>query len=285
MKSQNLRYFFVISSFVVLTLIVWLVLSSFIPSTSKSNEDSVTPFLEVSFNTIPVYCILITGKNAERVQYAKKAVENFLSQTYKEKHLIIVNHDLENKVLDDNIDLNNIIEIQINKTDQNLTLGHLRNIGLNLVAHDAYWTTWDDDDWRSQTYLNYMMSFVTARDRNVVAITQRLEYNKNTSSSWIGIKPDGFVFFVAPKDLRVQYLLIETMEDKNILADYAKNYKITLLNNDHKLYVRLVHNTNTSLYVDKNKKYLIQGKTYYEKDTSKEDKKLLEQLLQTYFIT
>ena len=43
----------------------------------------------------PVYCLMVTGYNADRVQYAKKSIQNFKDKTYNSKFLIILNQSKE----------------------------------------------------------------------------------------------------------------------------------------------------------------------------------------------
>ena len=52
-------------------------------------------------------------------------------------------------------DANAIIkEYMVSKN--NKTLGDLRNISLSHVPNGVIWTTWDDDDWRHETYLSVL---------------------------------------------------------------------------------------------------------------------------------
>lgn len=225
--------------------------------------------------TGPIYCIMITGKDAKRISFAKKSVQNFLDQTYSEKVLVIINHHDQLNVLPDN-QYSNLFEFKIRK--QGLSLGQLRNIALQMVAINACWTTWDDDDYRHPTYLTYLASFKT--DGNTVAISNRFEYNKNNGVSWVSKKTDGFVLFLASFDNRIKYTDKDTMEDMDILNDFREfRYVVKVMNNNPKLYVRLVHTNNTSLYVKPSRNYLVNGPTYSERFTTNSEKTFISSIL------
>lgn len=218
-----------------------------------------------------IYCIMITGKDYQRIEYAKKAVTNFMSQDYPhdKRKLLIINHNMEYNVLE--TETEGIYEFKVNKEKNSLTLGDLRNIALQMVPINAYWTTWDDDDYRAPEYLS---TLARAMDNmTIVVITKRLEYNINNKLSWECTDPNGLVFFLAPFDNRVKYLSLESLEDKNILSDFASHgYKIKAISNNPNIYVRLVHQNNTSTFVDSNRNYLYRGKTYYDKFTNQSQK-------------
>jgi len=224
----------------------------------------------------PIYCIMVTGKDSDRIRLARKAIKNFLEQTYQNKVLVIVNHHESESVINQE-SLQNVFEFHVSKEGH--TLGDLRNIALQLVAHNACWTTWDDDDYRHPQYLEVLSTYKT--DNNVVAISNRLEYNSNNKTSWVGFKRNGFVFFLASFDNRVQYLSKDTMEDVNILIDFENlGYTIKVIDNDPKLYVRIVHANNTSLYVKPTRDYLVRSSQYSERFTNKTEYNYINTILQ-----
>jgi len=195
-----------------------------------------------------VYCIMITGKDDNRIQLAKQSVRNFLEQDYKYKKLIIINHH-EKSI---NMESDNVFEFQVPKKGN--TLGDLRNIALQLVPIDAIWTVWDDDDYRSPNYLSLLYSQMKRYNVDVVCFTNRYEYNANTNFVWEMSLLTGFVTVFAKQDLRIRYLEKDSMEDLNLIDDFKKlKKKILIYNNDPSIYIRLVHSNNTSQYVEKNK--------------------------------
>ena len=197
----------------------------------------------------PIYCIMVTGKSKCRTDLAQKSLDNFFEQSYQNKKLIVINHG-KDKIIKDPIP--NVFEHQIEKNE---TLGDIRNISLNLVPINACWITWDDDDYRSPQYLSYLFSIMKSSNCDVVAITERYEYNYNTGLVWKMTFKNGFVHILAKQDLRIRYESKDSMEDINLINDFRKlGKKVHVVErNDPSLYIRVVHTDNTSEYVNKNK--------------------------------
>ena len=232
-------------------------------------------FIKPKPPTYTICCIMITGKDDSRIQYARASVQNFLLQTYPNKQLIIVNHHPHLKVLTSNNGITGIpripqlYEFHVEKSSD-MTLGDLRNIALQMVPYDACWTTWDDDDYRAPPYLETLARFKTSG--NIACITSRLEYNTNNGASWVGKKVDGFVLFLAPSDRRIKYTPRDSMEDIDILGEFKKfGYTVLPIDNDPQLYIRLVHTNNTSTYVNPSRDYLVRGPTYSERFTTHQE--------------
>lgn len=202
-----------------------------------------------------VVCIMITGKNACREHFAKRAIDNFYEQDYPNKRLVIINHSPDYRVLQsDKSDM--IYEFHVPKTPPT-TLGDLRNIALAMVPPDAIWTTWDDDDYRAPDYLSIMLNALNKTNADVLAFKHRTEYNINNGFVWNIHLETGFPLLFAKQDMRVLYKRQDTMEDTDMLSNYRKlGKKITIHDNDPRLYIRLVHGSNTSLYVDRNKEHV-----------------------------
>ena len=77
------------------------------------------------------------------------------------------------------------------------------------------------------------------------------------------------------------------MEDVNVVKDYrALGYDVNIVNNPSSLYVRLVHNNNTSLYVDKNKDYIMRTSTaslYKERGVTPQERDYINKIMSSYF--
>lgn len=214
-----------------------------------------------------IFCVMITGKDDYRYNFVDIAIKNFKLQTYNNKKLLIINHG--NKKL--NIVDNNIFEININ--NKFMTLGDIRNYALTLIPYNCLWTTWDDDDWRINTYLELLYNEL--KDNDIIFIKNRLDYNLNNNFCYESNFKFGMPFFLSKKIEKIQYLQLNSLEDENIYNDYKKNNKkIKLLNNDPKIYIRIIHINNTSLYVDKNRDNIInyvKESKYTEKNVNKKD--------------
>ena len=193
---------------------------------------------------------MITGKSNREDFFAKTAVVNFDLQTYQNKHLIIINEGKTKTLL--KYDNSNKIEIFVKKT----TLGKLRNIALELVPPNAIWTTWDDDDWRCQDYLSILFHALNKnKSKRYLMYTKRIDHNLNNNFTYEVHIPSGTYIFFCYKDPMLKYDNLDTKEDA-ITKQYilGRLEKTLIYENDATLYIRFVHNNNTSVYVDKFKK-------------------------------
>lgn len=225
----------------------------------KDNKRDIEYFGETDLPD--VYCIMITGKDDERIRWARKAVLNFREQSYPNKHLIIINHHASLKVIEKSspyvqtLQDDGIVEFQVPKSKGTL-LGHLRNIALDLVPYNALWTTWDDDDIRSMDYLSTLQKHMSP-SYHAVAFCNRIEVNRKTGFVWgVSLKPHGTVHILCrASDKRIRYLQRDTMEDVHLHRDILQfGHQIKVIqDNDPLMYIRVIHDTNTSLYVDPNK--------------------------------
>lgn len=236
---------------IVLGLFAFALISTALVTTTRANIST-----ETFADATSIYCLMVTGKDDERIKYAKESVRNFLEQSYPVKHLIIVNHHPTLGVIDGR-DADNITEITVDKVNLGLTLGDLRNISLSKVPQGAIWTTWDDDDIRSKDYLSLLFREMTTNDADVVLYKNRFEYNVNTDFAWQAYLPNGAWIFFAKHDARYRYAPFDTKED-NAVKDQIKtlNKNVHLYDNDPSIYIRLVHSNNTSFVVDPKKKVI-----------------------------
>jgi hypothetical protein len=152
-----------------------------------------------------------------------------------------------------------------------MTLGDMRNLAFEFIPEGALWTLWDDDDWRSDDYLSYLYNRLGNND--YVFFTKRIEHNLNTDFTWVMELKSGFVIMFGRKNWRLRYDNVEYNEDiflKNMIKERMK-YKI--IDNNPMIYIRFVHNTNTSVIANK-KKYEIKdtrdNKLYFEYDATQD---------------
>lgn len=227
-------------------------------SNSNSNNTNLKP---------EIYCIMVTGKDDCRENFAKQSVDNFNSQDYPRKKLIILNHSPNYKVI--NAIHDNIHEFVIDKEANKMTLGDLRNIGLAMVPPDAIWTTWDDDDFRAPNYLSVMQNEMAKHDAHVLTFTERIEFNANTGYVWQMIRKSGFAILFAKQDMRILYESLDTMEDTKMLDTARALGKRVYIysNNDPNMYIRTVHGNNTSLYAGKYKNKIAEIETHQKENT------------------
>ena len=231
-------------------------------------------FNEVNNETI--YCVMVTGKDKSRLDFANIAIENFKNQSYPNKKLIIINEG-------DAIGVNssNILEVKIDdRVRKGITLGDMRNMAFEFIPDKAIWTLWDDDDWRSDDYLSILHSKLL--DNDYIMFTKRLEHNLNTGFTWTMELKGGFVIFFGRKHTKCEYAKIAVNEDIVLKNYIVENLKYKILNNEPRIYIRMVHKTNTSLLVNRNKQNIKDtrnNKLYYEYDATVEDKEYVKNVV------
>ena len=227
-----------------------------------------------------VYCLMITGYTPDRIAYAKASVTNFLDQSYKHKHLILLNQSEENIIDSQNID--NVIEVHV-AVDK---IGVLRNKSIDMVPDNTVWTTWDDDDFRHPDYLSIFMEEFKNKDVDFLMFQNRFEYNILTNYMFKIKLKSGTMIFFSKRENQVRYDPVSTMEDQ-VVKKYAKKHlRYKIIDNDPKLYIRLIHNNNTSLYVDKDKRTLRDTKMhvdYFETEPTPCEIEYLTKIISSYY--
>jgi glycosyltransferase involved in cell wall biosynthesis len=216
---------------------------------------------------------MITNKN--RKHFIESALLNFKEQTYPNKVLIVINHSPEEKLI--TVPHPNVHEFVVDKSQQHFSLGGLRNIALDgFVPEGGLWTTYDDDDIRAKDYLEQLCKRIVFHGIDLLFLKNRLEYNINNGFVYRSQFKTGMPFFVAKKYTGFKYLEVDTLEDVRVGQDYQKaGKKVAKFNNDPKLYVRVIHNTNTSAYVRNDKNSIVEydeSTNYHEFEATQEEK-------------
>lgn len=212
---------------------------------------------DTEITTLPtIYCILITGKNEDRYKFIPIALENFRLQTYKNKKLLVINHG-KRKLFPNKNDNKDVIEIMFEKT-KNFTLGDMRNFSISMVPYNSIFCIFDDDDYRHPRFIELLYKEMEKNEADVVFFKNRIDYNINTNFAYRSKFDKGMPFILARKIDNIKYLSKDSLEDIRLHLDYdIQNKKIHIINNDPRWYIRLIHGTNTSLFVDNDKKSIV----------------------------
>lgn len=219
----------------------------------------------------------------KRPKFARVALHNFRTQTHTNKHIIIVNETTTNVLKQPK---SNELEIMI--THNTKSLGQLRNIALSLVPPDAIWTTWDDDDWRSDDYLRVLYNKLLENKKKYLMFTTRIDHNLNTNFTYnVRIQSGTFIFFCM-KDPYMQYDNKKTYEDLAIKEYILRkpNELVLFDNKDPKIYIRFIHTNNTSQFVNPNmskiRKYNKES-GIIEYETNEGDVKYVQHIIDKYY--
>lgn len=247
-------------AFILACVFSILVPNLIIQSKLRTNKATVEKTYE------KIYCVMVTGKSDKRKAFARISIENFKMQRYPNKVLVIVNEGDPLNVADENV-----IEVLVPNRDK-ITLGDMRNIAFEYIPNNAIWTTWDDDDWRSEDYLSYLKS--NLGDVDYVFFTRRIEHNLNNGFTFIMELRSGFVIMFGRKKPFTIYDSKDFNEDVLLKKIIIENLKYKTLQNDPKMYVRLSHDDNTSTLVkpEKSKVRDTSGnKVYFEYSADEEE--------------
>lgn len=230
-----------------------------------------------------IYCIMITGKDDKRLEYAVKSIANFVDQTYPNKILLIMNHNSKRILTDDIVkNVPNVFEYNFNILKHNL--GSVRNIALSFVPDDALWTTWDDDDYRYPSYLLLMYQYLKTNNAVAATLSNRIDYNIKTDFMYLASRKDGFVTVLCKKHKNIAYLPKTTFEDVELLKRITDVGKLIVIKNEPHLYIRLIHDNNTSLYVDNNKNSIKDYRGLYsENNISEYNKSYYKGIIDKYY--
>lgn len=121
-----------------------------------------------------------------RVEIVKKAISHFLSQTYKNKEMVVVTQGS----MENNMQIRQLTEshgIIFVAASQDLTLGAMRNLSIELTTGDVI-CQWDDDDYYHPERLATQYKFL--RCGGIASLyTQHLKLFKNSKKMyWVDYK-------------------------------------------------------------------------------------------------
>jgi hypothetical protein len=226
---------------------------------------------------------MITGKDENRVMFARLiGLKNFNEQIYKNKRLIIVNHG---KIPIMTGPQENVYEIIIDKGD--MTLGDLRNYAFDLVPINELVCIFDDDDWRKPDYIEFMVSKLLKTKSIAVFMKNRMEYNLANGFTFKSQFKDGNTHIMCIKLDRLRYTSLDTLEDvllKKDLQSFKKKY--TAIDNDPTMYIRIIHQNNTSPYAKDNRTEIInypKNGNYQEYNSTEEEKTYVAGIIKQYY--
>lgn len=216
---------------------------------------------------------MVTGKTPDRItHFAVKSLQNYFEQTASKHvnlYMIIINHCSNKTSVKELFPHENIFEYQIDR--HALSLGEMRNLALTFVPFNNLWITWDDDDWRHPSFIQYMLKFFDKDPLlTCIAFSERYNYNMNTKFAWQTTLQTGYPHVLCKSNPLIRYDDVNTMEDINLIKNMLKTgFKVYIIKrNDPGLYIRIVHNDNTSLYVDKMKGSVNSTKGFVYKENS-----------------
>lgn len=130
-----------------------------------------------------VSCILVFGGPVERMRMPRKAVNQFVAQSYPRRQLIIVNGSGE--------PITNRPHpfIKEKAVESGLTIGAMRNIGLSLADGEYVLPCWDDDDVYDIHRLIYQMAF--AKPGFATLLSNQIRFDIDRATVYDHCQPEG----------------------------------------------------------------------------------------------
>lgn len=231
-----------------------------------------------------VYALMITGKDEKRIKFARDiGVPNFDEQTYKNKKMIIINENNTKVLTQPRAD---IYELQINRN--NLSLGDMRNLSLEMVPLNAVFYIHDDDDYRPAHYLKYLVTELLKQKAFAVFIKNRLEYNLANGYMFKHRFENGTTHLLCRKLDKLRYLNKDTLEDTELVHDLSKfKKKYIILENDSRMYLRIIHGDNTSPFAVSSRnsiKAYDRNDPYKEFEVNEIERKYVKNIISKYYL-
>jgi hypothetical protein len=225
---------------------------------------------------------MVTSNDPHRRPFCKLSIRNFKEQSHPHKRLIVLN--LSNVPIVSKADSTNdsILEVFVKQND--MTLGEIRNLSLELVPPNAWWTLWDDDDWRSSDYISQLVRWSHGYD--FVMIQNRIEYNITNGFAYALTLRSGLMSFFSRRHPLLRYEHVNTKEDVMVKQTALQQFKTRVVNNPSEMYIRMIHGKNTSPFVDASKNTVRDTrshKVYFERELRGGERAYLRKILSTKY--
>ena len=187
---------------------------------------------------------------------------NFLAQTHPHKRLIVVNEHPTLAVAGEDPPPG-VVEVRYDRTAPGASLGGMRNVALDRVPVGDMWVTWDDDDYRHETFLSSLVDVARRERADAVLHMRRFEHNVTTGFTWGYERREGLWIVLATKTDEggaVRYRDLDVNEDRDIRGQIkAAARRWFVWDNDPHAYIRTIHGRNTNTSVDPGKRALSGG--------------------------
>jgi len=205
-----------------------------------------------------IYGMMITGMSPFRYRLAELTIDAFFTQTYPNKHLIIVNCG-EKSLARPGV-------TELFSSDPTLTLGCLRNLALAQVPEGAIVNIWDDDDIKHPNLLTEQYNALIKKNADLCILARHTIYYAEKDFVYV---PTGHGPLAMTKMFRrhaQQYNPLKCGEDIDYFKEYGNKHKAVFWDNPNHYYVRLVHGTNTCAIEYQVKPYVLEKTWLIDKE-------------------
>ncbi|MBP7775755.1 MAG: glycosyltransferase [Acidobacteria bacterium] len=188
-----------------------------------------------------IYAVMVTGKTSARAGLARASVQSFLSQTYGNRVLVIVNDGaFDLRVL--GLPADRVVHI---RPGDRQSLGHLRNCGLDAVPAGAVWTYWDDDDWHHPRLMASQYRVMSRLGVEACFLRNQVKCSLVTSTAFVDRHPGGFAgTFMGHASPHFRFPDLGKREDSVFTAAVKHGARWYPWNNPPHYYLRFFHRAN-----------------------------------------
>lgn len=140
-------------------------------------------FLAAMKRTMPLVTCVLVFQDRNRLRRARKAVNQFVAQSYPNKQLVIVNGS--------DLDITNVAHPAILelKWGTGETTGAMRNYAVDNAAGDLLFPFWDDDDIYDPDLLAFLVQ--NHKPGRGVALTSQIRADIKNSVAYMHVEQDG----------------------------------------------------------------------------------------------
>lgn len=190
----------------------------------------------------PIFAMMVTGDNPSRGLLTRVAVDSFAAQDHGNRILVVV------KSGDHPLDLSTIPEAHriVIRPSEPLSLGELRNLGLDAIPAGALWTYWDDDDWHHPGQLSAQRKVLDIMGVSACLLTGQVTYSLPDDIAYVNRHPGGFAAtLLARKHPTLRFPPWETGSDSAYLRAFKQTWSWFPWRNPPESMVRMFHGANT----------------------------------------
>lgn len=187
-----------------------------------------------------ITAVMVTGRKRGCSNMRQVATDCFLSQTYKNRKLLILDHaEIPFKVPKDD----RISHIQI---QPGFSIGFMRNLAFDLSESD-YLMTWDDDDWYREDRIELQIDALGCSSDKICLLTKFLCVNTEIKEIRRCTKLYGTMPSMCfPRN--VGFRFPNLLKGSDVVFHEKFGHKSILIENEPSVYVRSFHGENITPY-------------------------------------
>lgn len=187
-----------------------------------------------------ISCICLTR---HRVPLLKQAVNYFLQQTYEDSELVIV-YDPEDMATEEHVAQITHPRIRaLAAPSGQLSLGELRNWGVEF-ARGEYVATWDDDDYHAPARLRRQMRQIEVSGKDACFLSRWMVHDTAENRTYLSRPRNCEGTMLCKKAVLPRYPAVAKAEDTPLMLALEKQNAIVSLDAPE-LYVYVIHGKNT----------------------------------------